>query len=418
MNPVLRKRHLAAAVVGNALEFYDFTTYAYFAVQIGDTFFPAKDPFVRLMLTLITFGGSFIMRPIGGAIIGRYADRVGRKPAMFLSFAMMGGGVLAMALTPSYAAIGIAAPIIVMAIRLVQGFALGGEVGPTTSLLLEMAPTARRGLYGSLQFASQGLSTLLAGIAGVALAYILSAAQLEHFGWRIAFALGTLVVPFGLAMRRSLPETLHSAPPSTESVAEKRVWRVAVLGLLSIMGSTTGFYVLAYMSTYAQTILHLKANISFAATVIFGLSNIVFSLIAGWISDRVGRKPVMIWPRAVLIFVAYPAFMLITTHVNVAALLAATAGLAIFTQSAGAVSLVSITEALPPRLRSTTMASIYAIGVAVFGGTTQPIITWLMHATGNIFAPAWWLIGTTFICLLASVLMDETAPAIIGRSDF
>src|ERR1700744_1392437 len=187
--PALKKRHIAAAVIGNALEFYDFTTYGYFALQIGRTFFPAHDPFVSLMITLMTFGAGFIMRPIGAFVIGRYADRIGRKPAMIFSFALMGGGVLALALTPSYAQIGIAAPIIVVLIRLMQGFALGGDVGPTTAFLLEAAPVEKRGLYGSLQFASQGISTLLAGIAGVTLAHFLSPVQLDHFGWRIALAL-------------------------------------------------------------------------------------------------------------------------------------------------------------------------------------------------------------------------------------
>src|ERR1700761_3636335 len=155
----LRRRDLAAAVAGNALEFYDFTAYAFFAIQIGDTFFPAKDEFTRLMLTLVTFGGSFFLRPLGGAVIGRYAARAGRKPAMLLSFGLMGLGVLGLALTPSYAQIGIAAPIIVVAFRLLQGFALGGEVGPTTAFLLEVAPPEKRGLYGSLQFVGQGIST-------------------------------------------------------------------------------------------------------------------------------------------------------------------------------------------------------------------------------------------------------------------
>lgn len=414
----LRKRDLAAAVAGNALEFYDFTAYAFFAIQIGDTFFPAKDEFTRLMLTLVTFGGSFFMRPIGGALIGRYADRVGRKPAMLLSFTLMGLGVLGLALTPSYAQIGIAAPVIVVLLRLMQGFALGGEVGPTTAFLLEAAPPEKRGLFGSLQFVGQGFSTLLAGIAGVTLATLLTAEQLQQFGWRIAFGLGALVVPLGFILRRNLPETLPIADePSLPAHPTVRVARNAILGLLSIMGATTGVYVLNYMSTYAQSILHMKANVSFWATLVFGACNVVFSLIAGWLSDRYGRKPLMIWPRVLLILVTWPAFLLLTTHPDAATLLIATTVMAIFTQSGGAASLVAITESFPPRLRSATMATIYAVGVAVFGGTTQPIIAWLMHATGDIFAPAWWLIGTTLVCLIATFLMEETAPVKTGRAD-
>src|ERR1700761_3893080 len=256
----LKKRYVAAAVLGNALEFYDFTTYGYFALQIGRTFFPSHDPFVSLMATLVTFGAGFIMRPVGSFVIGRYGDRAGRRPAMILSFVLMGGGVVALPLTPSYAAIGVAAPIIVVLIRLVQGFALGGEIGPTTAFLLEAAPIDKRGFYGSLQLESQGLATLAAGIAGVVLAHFLTPSQLDQFGWRIALALGSLVVPVGLAMRRSLPETLSDALQSLPAPPKGHVGRVAVLGLLLIMGGTTGVYVLNYMATYAQSTLHLSPS--------------------------------------------------------------------------------------------------------------------------------------------------------------
>src|SRR5512146_1740961 len=346
----LKRRHLAAAVAGNALEFYDFTTYAYFAIQIGATFFPAKDAFIRLMLALVTFGGSFVMRPVGAAVIGRYSDRVGRKPAMLVSFGLMGAGILGLALTPSYAQIGIAAPIIVVALRLVQGFALGGDVGPTTAFLIEAAPAEKRGLYGALQFTSQGIATVLAGLAGVILANLLSADELTRYGWRIAFLFGVLVVPFGLIVRRNLPETLDARARTLPPAPRRHVWRIAILGLLSIMGSTTGFYVLAYMSTSAQVVLHMKTNVSFAATLAFGICNVVISVIAGWLSDRMGRRPLMIWPRAVIIVLTYPAFLLVVAHTGAVTLLAATVTLAIFTQSGGAVSLVWLTEALPQNL--------------------------------------------------------------------
>jgi MFS family permease len=412
----LKKRHVAAAVIGNALEFYDFTTYAYFALQIGRTFFPSHDPFVSLMATLVTFGAGFIMRPVGSFVIGRYGDRAGRKPAMILSFALMGGGVLALALTPSYAAIGVAAPVIVVLIRLVQGFALGGDVGPTTAFMLEAAPLYRRGFYGSLQFASQGFATLLAGIAGVVLAHLLTPLQLDHFGWRIALGLGALVVPIGLAMRRTLPETLHDAVAQTEPAASMTTTRIIVLGLMTIMGSTTGVYVLNYMATYAQSTLHLSAAAGFASVVTFGVVSVIAPCVAGAVSDRKGRKPAMIWPRVALTLAVYPAFLAVTVWPSALSLILATALLGLLTQSGGSVSLVAITEALPPGLRSMTMAIIYSVGVAAFGGTTQPIIAGLMHVTGSSLAPAWWLIGTTLIALLASILMAETAPGkLVGQ---
>ncbi|MEO8812588.1 MAG: MFS transporter, partial [Caulobacteraceae bacterium] len=207
--PPITRRQVTAAVIGNGLEFYDFTTYAFFAVQIGHNFFPGRTPFISLMLSLGTFGAGFFLRPIGAILIGRYADKHGRRPAMLFSFALMGAAILGLALTPSYAAIGPLAPVLVVIWRLCQGFALGGEVGPTTAFLVEAAPPEKRGFYGAWQSVSQNLASVVGGLVGVSLAGVAGAAALETWGWRVAFLLGALVLPFGLILRRNLPETLH-----------------------------------------------------------------------------------------------------------------------------------------------------------------------------------------------------------------
>jgi MHS family citrate/tricarballylate:H+ symporter-like MFS transporter len=205
----VRKRHVVAATVGNALEFYDFTTYAFYVVQIGKTFFPSATPLGSLMLALATFGAGFVTRPLGAIVIGAYADRAGRRPAMMLSFSLMGVALLGLALCPSYAAIGPLAPTLVVLARLVQGFAIGGEVGPTTAFLLEAAPPNRRGLYTAYQSISQNAAALVAGVIGFILTSVFSGDQMQTFGWRLAILVGVLVLPFGLLVRRSLPETLH-----------------------------------------------------------------------------------------------------------------------------------------------------------------------------------------------------------------
>ena len=413
----MQKRHAAAAVIGNALEFYDFLTFAYFAVQIGHVFFPSKNPFFELMATLLTFGGGFIMRPVGAVVIGRFADRIGRKPAMMWCFTLMGLSVLAMALIPSYASIGVAAPIILVAVRLVQGFAVGGDVGPTTAFLMEACPPSQRGFYCTLQFTSQGIATVLAGVVGLILANILSDAALTAYGWRIAFALGASVLPVGLYLRRTVPETLETGPAETANPEKADIGRVAVAGLLIIMGSTTSVYVFNYMSTYAQTVLHMKANVSFAATLVFGICNVVFSTIGGVLSDRYGRLPIMLWPRVAFLFVSIPVFMFIVRDGTPFALLAGTAVLAALAQTSSAAALVAITESLPKHLRSTTLATIYAVGVALFGGTTQPVVLWLLHVTNDKLAPSYYLAGTTIIYFAALLLMRETAPVKTGRAD-
>src|ERR1700688_2392939 len=226
-------RHVAAVVAGNALEFYDFLTYSFFAVYIGRAFFPSNVPTASLLASLGTFGVGFVTRPVGGLVIGRIGDRLGRKPAMILSFSLMGVAITGLALTPPHSMIGIAAPVLVIFFRMLQGFALGGEVGPTTAFLLEVAPPERRGFYTAFQFWSQNLSILIAGLVGFGLANTLSEQQLQDFGWRIAFLAGAVIVPFGLAMRRSLPETFHApVAGKRQHISLRPYLPVAVIGLL------------------------------------------------------------------------------------------------------------------------------------------------------------------------------------------
>ena len=194
--PTLTIPQLGAVVAGNALEFYDFLTFSFFAVQIGKAFFPVADDTIRLLAALATFGVGFATRPLGGLLIGPLADRLGRKPAMLFCFALMGASIAGLALTPSYARIGIAAPILAVLFRLLQGLALGGEVGPTTAFLLEAAPVEKRGLYVSLQHGTQQVATLLSGLVGLTLANLLPDAALSDWGWRVAMLIGVMVVPF------------------------------------------------------------------------------------------------------------------------------------------------------------------------------------------------------------------------------
>ena len=196
-----------AVGIGNALEFYDFLTYSYFAIQIGHCFFPNSQTTHGLLFSLATFGVGFITRPLGGIIIGRFGDRAGRKPAMVLSFTLMGVGITGLALTPSYDTIGVAAPALLLLFRLLQGFALGGQVGPSTAYLIEAAPPHRRGLYVAVQFMTQDLAVVAAGLVGFGLSSFLSVAALDQWGWRLAFLIGAAVIPFGLYLRHSLPET-------------------------------------------------------------------------------------------------------------------------------------------------------------------------------------------------------------------
>lgn len=408
-------RHIAAVVAGNALEFYDFLTFSFFAVYIGRAFFPSTDPAASLLASLATFGAGFVTRPIGAFVIGRMGDRRGRKPAMVLSFWLMGVAITGLALTPSRAAIGIAAPVLAVFFRMVQGFALGGEVGPTTAFLLEAAPPERRGFYTAFQAWTQDLSIFIAGSMGFLLANILTEKQLQDFGWRVALLAGAIIVPFGLAMRRRLPETFHAHDDAGRERISLRPWlRVAVIGLLLLASGTIGGYIQDYMTTYAISTLRMPANIAFAATMVVGLCGVVFDLPSGALSDRFGRKRMMLIPGILLLLSILPAFYIISRYRTMPTLLGAIAVLASLSSLWTVPAIVWITESLPAAIRSGSVAIIYAVSISVFGGTTQYAITWLLRATGNPIAPAWYWTVSLVVGIAAMCATRESAPSRIA----
>ena len=404
------KRVVAATVAGNALEFYDFVTYAFFAVYIGKTFFPASTPLGSLLLSVAVFGVGFVSRPLGGILIGAFADRTGRKPAL-LTIGLITVGTLGLALTPSYASIGLAAPIIVVCCRLIQGLALGGEVGPSSAFLIESAPPNQRGLYASWQLASQGVATLVAGTFGIVMISMLTPAELQAWGWRVPFAVGLLLLPVAFYLRRNMPETLHAAPVHAENVGMKglkRQRRIITLAILVVLGGTVSSYVGNYMTTYAIATLKFPPLIAMGATVMVGIATLAFSLLGGWLCDRYGRKPVMLWPRIATAVLTVPAFGLLVSHPTQATLLGVTTFLAALTAVSGAASLVAIPELLPRGIRATGLSIAYAVGVALFGGTTQFVVTWLIGATGNPAAPAWYVAGTSIVTAIAMMALPES----------
>ncbi len=330
---------------------------------------------------------------------------------MILSFWLMGVAIFGLALTPSRARIGIAAPVLVVLFRMLQGFALGGEVGPTTAFLLEVAPPERRGFYTAFQSWTQDLSVLISGLVGFGLANTLSEQQLQDFGWRIAFLLGAVIVPFGLALRRGLPETFHAPDAGQgERISLRPYLPVAVLGLMLLASATIGAYIGDYMTTYAIATLHMRANVAFAATVVVGLTGLFVDLAGGALSDRFGRKPAMLVPAVILLVSILPAFYAISHYRTTAMLLGATAYLSGLATMSSVPVVVWITESLPAAIRSGSLAVIYAVSIALFGGTTQYSVTWLMRATGNPLAPAWYWTAALTVGIVAMCATRESAP--------
>ncbi|HVT24649.1 MAG TPA: MFS transporter [Rhizomicrobium sp.] len=410
--PKLLARHVAAVAAGNALEFYDFLTFSYFAVYIGKTFFPFATGGNDLLFTLITFGVGFLTRPLGGIVIGNMGDKIGRRPAMVLSFALMGLGVIGLALTPSYAQIGMAAPVLVILFRLLQGFALGGEVGPSTAFLVEAAPPERRGFYGSLQYMTQDTAVLAAGIAGTVLATVLNDQQLTDWGWRVAFLLGAVIVPFGIIARRNLPETHSLVSDNQVSRWEefKPYKMAALLGLLMLMGGTIATYVGGYMTTYAIDTLHMPANISFGVNIVLGVTAITFQPLSGYLSDYLGRKPLMVGFGVLVVVTAVPAFWVISTYRTTWALYSMAGAMSILLAMSATPVIVALTETVPARIRSGTVSIVYAVSIAVFGGSAQPIVKWLIDNMHNKLAPAWYMTIAYAIAVVAMMLIRETAP--------
>ncbi len=419
--PAMPLRHVAAVVVGNALEFFDFVSYSFFSLYIGRAFFPTHSASLSLLLSLAAFGVGFVSRPVGAIVIGSWGDRAGRKPAMLFSFALMGVGIVGLALTPSYAQIGVAAPILAVLFRLVQGFALGGNVGPATAYMVEAAPPLRRGFYAALQAASQDTGALAAGIIATVLAYNLDAQQMQDWGWRATMLVGACIVPFGLMLRRSLPETLHSvddaalAPDATIgklSVTTKlrpHLLMIA-LGLLILASGTIANYTTSYMTTYALDTLHMQAAASFGVIIVSGLCSIFGDLSSGLLSDRFGRKPIMVIPGAVVVLTVLPAFWMIGHFHTTMAFYAAVGWLAVMFNIALGPVIVMLTETLPKSVRAGAVSTIYAFAIAIFGGSTQFILKSLLVITDNPFAPAYYWTGAAVIGLVAMAFVRESAP--------
>jgi MFS family permease len=400
-------RIVAATVAGNALEFYDFVTYAFFAVYIGEAFFPASTPFMSLLLSVAVFGVGFVFRPLGGVLIGAYADRAGRRPAMLLTIGLITVGTIGLAVTPSYASIGIAAPIIVVICRLIQGLALGGEVGPASAFLIEVAPPHQRGLYSAWQLASQGIAALSAGLVGTVLSLLLTHDQLVAWGWRLPFLVCVVLVPVAFVLRRGMPET-HAAGEAPSGARLRQHGRLIALAVLLILGGTVATYVGNYMTTYAIATLHLPPTVALAATVVAGTATLVFSLLGGWLSDRYGRRPVMLIPRILLAILAWPLFRMLAAHPGIGTLFLATGTVTGLTAVSSSAALVVVPELLPRAIRATGLAVSYAVGVSIFGGTTQFVITWLIQATGDATSPAWYVSLTSLITAAAMLTLPES----------
>jgi MFS transporter, MHS family, proline/betaine transporter len=414
LSKAMVRRIVFSSSVGNALEWFDFLVYGYFATLIARAFFPSHDEWLSTMLAIGTFGISFLMRPLGAIVLGVYGDRRGRKAALTLAILLMMIGTLTMAVMPTYDRIGVAAPLLILLARLIQGFAVGGEFGSATAFMVEHS-ASKRGYYASWQFASQGLAAIMAAAFGSLLTAWLPQPQLESWGWRIPFVFGLLIGPVGYYIRSHLDETPEFiANRATKAVSDDAVsfsnqWLNLLLAVGIVAQSTVGVYVLQlYMPMYAVKQLHLPATASFAVVVLNGSLQFIFSPLMGALSDRFGRIRIMLATSVVMGVTIYPMFAWLQSHPTIASLvvLQAVAGILKAAYSGPMPALMS--EIFPTRVRSTGLSIGYALGVTLFGGFAPTIVEAFIHLTGDKLAPSYYV-------LLAAVLSGVSLAIVAWR---
>ncbi len=415
LSKAMVRRIVFSSSVGNALEWFDFLVYGYFAAIIAKAFFPSHDEWLSTMLAIGTFGISFLMRPLGAIVLGIYADRNGRKAALTLAILLMMIGTLTMAAMPSYQHIGIAAPLLILLARLIQGFAVGGEFGSATAFMVEHSQ-ARRGYYASWQFASQGLAAIMAAAFGSLLTAWLPQPQLESWGWRIPFVFGLLIGPVGYYIRSHLdetPEFLASRPARTDArapgVSFSNQWINLLLAVGIVAQSTVGVYVLQlYMPMYAVKQLHLPATASFAVVVLNGGLQFIFSPIMGALSDRLGRIRIMLGTSIIMGVAIYPMFAWLQASPTVLSLVVLQSAAGILKAAYSGPMPALMSEIFPTRVRSTGLSIGYALGVTLFGGFAPTIVEAFIHVTGDKLAPSYYV-------LLAAVLSGVSLAIVAWR---
>ena len=382
---------------GNFLEMYDFMVFAYFAGDISRAYFPAESHFASLMMTLATFGAGYLMRPIGAIILGSYMDRHGRREGLLLTLGLMSVGTLVVAVMPGYATIGIAAPLLVLLGRLVQGFSAGAELGAVSVYLAEIATPGQEGFFVSWQSASQQVAVMFAALLGVGLTQTLTPEAMSNWGWRVPLGVGCLIVPFLFWIRSGLKETPKFLASSNrlsggELIKELiRRWRLVLTGIgLGLMSSVSFYFITAYTPTFGREELHLGALESLLTTLFVGVSNLFWLPLAGALSDQVGRKPILFTTTILAALTAYPALLWLGSGPSFTRLVMVELWLSFLYASYNGASICYLTEVMPPKLRTTAFSLSYSIAVCG-GGFTAFICTGLIRYSHQIAMPGFWL---------------------------
>ena len=395
---------------GNFLEQFDFFLFGFYAADIGKTFFPAESEFASLMLTFAVFGAGFLMRPLGAIVLGAYIDTVGRRKGLIVTLALMASGTILIAAVPGYATIGLLAPALVLVGRLLQGFSAGAELGGVSVYLAEIATPGKKGFYVSWQSASQQVSIVVAAALGFAVRAYLTSDQIDAWGWRIPFFVGCLTVPVIFFLRRTLQETdefkARTYHPKAPEMLRSMVanWKVVIAGMMMVAMTTTSFYLITvYTPTFGKSVLHLTSRDALIVTFCVGISNFIWLPIGGALSDRIGRKPILVATTILTILTAYPMMSWLAAAPSFVRMLEVELVLSALYGLYNGAMVVALTEVMPVQVRVVGFSLAYSLATALFGGLTPLISTWLINETSDKAAPGYWLTFAA-ICGLAATL--------------
>ncbi len=395
---------------GNFLEMFDFFLFGFYASYIAKAFFPSSNEVASLLFTFMTFGAGFLMRPLGAIFLGAYVDRVGRRLGLIVTLGIMAMGTILIAFVPSYATIGLAAPALVLTGRLLQGFSAGVELGGVSVYLAEMATPGHKGFYVAWQSGSQQVAIMLAAVIGFTLNKTLAPAQMLDWGWRVPFFIGCAIVPFLFYIRRSLEETQEFlARQHRPTVSE--IFRtlgsnfgIVLLGMMMVVTTTVSFYAITvYTPTFGKSVLHLSETDSLIVTFCVAVSNLFWLPVMGAVSDRFGRRGVLVIFAALMFVSPYPVLSWLVTGATFGKMLAALLWLSFLYGSYNGAMVVALTEIVPASVRTAGFSLAYSLATALFGGFTPLVSTWLIERTGDRAAPGLW-VGFAGLCGLAAIV--------------
>ncbi|MDF9778404.1 MFS transporter [Pseudomonas baetica] len=418
--PATAGRSRASAIFrvtsGNFLEQFDFFLFGFYATQIAAVFFPASSEFASLMMTFAVFGAGFLMRPLGAVVLGAYIDDVGRRKGLIVTLSIMASGTILIVLVPGYETIGLFAPALVLIGRLLQGFSAGAELGGVSVYLAEISTPGHKGFFTSWQSGSQQVAIIVAAALGYALNQWMAPGAIAEWGWRIPFFVGCMIVPFIFLLRRNLEETEEFATrkhrPSMGEVFRTlgQNWLIVFAGMMMVALTTTAFYLITvYAPTFGKTVLHLSTSDALLVTLLVGVSNFIWLPIGGALSDRIGRRPVLIAMALLAIATTYPMLTFLVNAPSFIHMLLVLLWLSFIYGLYNGAMIPALTEIMPVEVRVAGFSLAYSLATAVFGGFTPAMSTWLIQYTGDKAAPGYWMSFAALCALCATLLLYRRA---------